>query len=121
MATKESKKMSGVSLSDLISQESTTTVEIGSFEVEFTWLPYVITMEKVEALEAAEEEGLDSLAHQLETVVVGWNLVLEEGKPFPPTAENMKKTPIELLVRINSAMLSGKEVSGEGGGSFDDA
>lgn len=91
-----------VVLSSITNQTTEAEVELAGISVQFTYKPYVITLGM--SMELAE--GGVEMISILADVIESWNLVIEEGKPFPVTEENLRSIPTEL------ATLMAREITG---------
>ena len=88
--------MSEVLLSSLYEGVATGKVKAGELEIGFHYNPNIITVEKAQQLADGNVELTDMLAE----VLIDWEVVMVEGEPFPPTAENIAKLPVTLMRKI---------------------
>jgi hypothetical protein len=94
-----------VVLASITGQTKAGSVTLGDSEVNFRWKPYAITLGMSMSLAAGEEEMIDVLGLVLES----WDVIEVEDEDFPPTAENLRKVPVELASKIASAVVGGSD------------
>ena len=113
----KSKKNEAVLISTITGQEQPGTVKIGEVNVEFTYKPYNVTVQDILDAFSDDEAKVKDIAEQLSLVLSSWNLVLKEGETFPPTVENIRMIPMQVLSAIQSYVAEQAEM-GEADGSF---
>lgn len=105
----------GIERSALTSKLRGVTVDYFGDKLSVTYKPSEMSPAKEAELarlrkeaEDAEEgddaaRGAEQLASRLAEVLVGWDVV-EDGKPLPPTKDNLMEFPNALLVHISTAI-----------------
>lgn len=90
-----------INIQDLVARRRTITAQLPNDggEIEFTYQPYNAEIEKSwMTLEADTEIGrLAKLAHQVSSIITGWN-VEQDGKPLEPT--------LDVLMRLDSRVVN---------------
>ena len=111
-------------VSDLNRDRKELAVDLGDEDVvNIVYNPRAYTIEVEEAIEAAtsvDEKGekqfkASSLLIMLEPMLIEWDVYESEPGDFPPTAENMKKVPIDTLGKIIEAIGNAARPSSEEG------
>lgn len=103
-------------LSDLFSETKTITLDMGKEQtLNLQYLPNAITPEFISQATSvvvesygegaigaikANEAASTLTARMVSEIVKSWDLTDNEMQPFPPTLENLKKVPLEVLKRI---------------------
>lgn len=110
-------KKNKVLLDQIMDHTIDDTIEIGDLKIGFTYNPHAISVEMT--LGALNGEVKESTFETLARLLIDWDLAIEEGEPFPPTFENIKKIPTDVAMMIVNKITKPDEV-GEAGGSFSD-
>ena len=95
-----------VVLASITGQTKTGTVDVGDEAITFEYKPYAVTLGMSMKLAAGEEEMIDVLAEILDS----WDVVEKKGTEFPPTAENLRKIPVELATLVAQEVIGGTRV-----------
>lgn len=77
------------------------TIEYDGEPITIFFSPKNVSEEKLRELQNSNM----SLSELLADVLVDWDIIGEDNKPFPITPENLRTLPIDLLVVIQSAIL----------------
>jgi len=94
-------------VSDLSKDRKDLRVDLGDGdEINLVYNPKAYTIEVEEQLEAIDESQFKAkaLAIMLEPMLIEWDIVQEVQGDFPPTMENLKKLPVEVLGKIIEAI-----------------
>lgn len=87
-----------VKLSDFRKECKTTVVEFAGENVEVAYRLHAVTPGLL--AKWGEAESKDSVMQQVETVVVRWDLVDDEGQEIGVTLENMQDIPLDFLNKV---------------------
>lgn len=101
-----------VKLNELLNDEAVATAKLGSLEIEFTYKPNAVTAEM-----ALDDTDKTNLVNILADVLVDWSVIKKQSGDFPPTVDNLMKSPIRLLTAISAKIAAGDD-EGEATGSF---
>lgn len=75
--------------------------------VEVTYRPGALTLQVADDLREAQFNPLgdvEVVGHTLLTIIEKWDLMDDDGTPYPVSEESIKKLPIEFLGRIFNAI-----------------
>lgn len=92
-----------VRLSAMKAKITESTLEWDGEEVAFAYKPNEFTMEVADSIQsAADQEDLSSVTAMLAPILDWWDVLDDQDEPqrIPPTAENMKRFPLNFLMRI---------------------
>lgn len=82
----------------------TLTVEYAGESAGVTYYPHKVTKTLIREVAASDGDGIDKLIKQLELLIASWEVLGEDGKPLPPTAEVMAEFPLDFLTAIMRAI-----------------
>ena len=95
----------GVRLSAMKAKVTETHLVWDDERVDFAYKPNEFTMELADEIAvAAEREDLSSVSAMLSPIIVWWDVLDDDDKRIEPTAENMRRFPLNFLLRIMNAI-----------------
>lgn len=105
----------GVRLSAMKAKITETHLMWDDERVDFAYKPNEFTMELADEIAAkAEAEDLSSVAAMLAPIVVWWDVLDDEDERIPADADNMRRFPLNFLVRIMTAITEDADPESEG-------
>ena len=73
--------------------------------VDFAYRPGEFTTELLETVNReADAENLAGVAEMMESLLVWWDVLDEEGNRLPTNLETLKRVPLEFLNKLNDAI-----------------
>lgn len=104
-----------VRLSAMKAKVTETALNWDGEEVAFAYKPNEFTMEMADDIAAkAEAEDLGGVAAMLAPIVVWWDVLDDDDQRIPPTAENMRRFPLNFLTKIMGAITEDADPEHEG-------
>jgi len=92
-----------------------TSLEWDGEVVDFAYKPNEFTMELADEIQAAAEaENMNAVSAMLSPIIVWWDVLDDDDQRIPPTAEQMRKFPLNFLVRIMGAITDDQNPESEG-------
>lgn len=91
-------------LSEIFSEVKTVTLPVGDGTLELGYRPSAITPELVDRMNGSSSAPGEAIAQSVCDLVDSWDLTDDEGKPYPLTAEAVRKLPISFLASITKAV-----------------
>jgi len=94
-----------IRLSDLTKETRKVSVNVGAsepLEVEYRTRAYTAELE--DSITSAQERPATALAQMLKKLIVAWNLVDDDGKPYPLDDVNLSKLPVQVMIAIFQAI-----------------
>ena len=105
----------GVRLSAMKAKITETSLEWDGEVVDFAYKPNEFTMELADEIQAAAEaENMNAVSAMLSPIIVWWDVLDDDDQRIPPTAEQMRKFPLNFLVRIMGAITDDQNPESEG-------
>ncbi len=95
-----------LSLSELRNKRKTIIIDYDGTDVEFSYNPAVFNSafnQEIQDLIETKEEG--TLFRGLAKILVGTNIVDDEGKPYPLNEESLAELPTQLMYTIWAEIL----------------
>jgi len=94
-----------IRISDLARETRKITINIGlsePLEIEYRVMAYTPDLEDI--ILGTQDRPAAALAHILNHLVVSWNLVDDDDKPYMLDDEHMRKLPLPVMLRIFQAI-----------------
>lgn len=105
----------GVRLSAMKAKITESFLEWDGERVDFAYKPNEFTMELADEIAVqAEQENLSMVAAMLAPIVVWWDVLDDEDERIPATAENMRRFPLNFLLRIMEAITKDQDPESKG-------
>lgn len=106
----------GVRLSAMKAKVQETHLEWDGETVDFAYKPNEFTMELADDISAAaEKEDLGMVSAMLSPIIVWWDVLDDEDNRIPPTPENMRRFPLNFLLRIMNTITEDQNPQGQEG------
>ena len=94
-----------IRLSDLTKETRKVSVNVGASEpLEIEYRTRAYTPELEESIIGAQERPAAALAQVLGKLIVAWNLVDDDGKPYPLDDAHFDKLPVQVMIAIFQAI-----------------
>jgi len=94
-----------IRLSDLTKETRKISVNIGASEpLEIEYRARAYTAELEDNLTGAQEHPAATLAQILQRLVVSWNLVDDNDRPYPLDETHLGKLPVQVMIAIFQAI-----------------
>lgn len=95
----------GIGLKKMKEAVKASQVIWGDDVVDFAYRPGEFTTELLEAVNnAAEEENLAAVAEMMESLLVWWDVLDDDGNRLPTDLATLKRVPLEFLNKLNDAI-----------------
>ena len=106
----------GVRLSAMKAKVQETSLDWDGETVAFAYKPNEFTMELADDIAAAaEKEDLSMVPSMLSPIIVWWDVLDDEDERIPPTPDNMKRFPLNFLLRIMNTITEDQKPEGQEG------
>jgi hypothetical protein len=94
-----------IRLSDLTKETRKAHVNVGASEpLEIEYRVRAYTAELEDSIIGAQERPAMALAQILKKLIVAWNLVDDDGKPYPIDDAHLSKLPVQVAIAIFQAI-----------------
>jgi hypothetical protein len=94
-----------IRLSDLTKETRKVSVDVGASEpLEIEYRTRAYTAELEDNITGAQERPATALAQMLKKLIVAWNLVDDDGKPYPLDDAHLSKLPVQVMIAIFQAI-----------------
>jgi hypothetical protein len=105
----------------LTEQKKTISITYAGEQITFSFTPGKITPKWERKFnELIQDEWRSrAIVETLSEILVDWD-ILDNGKPFPPTAENLQLLPLDLLSEIFTKIMESQRPNQQSAGSFGD-
>lgn len=105
----------GVRLSAMKARVQEAFLEWDGERVDFAYKPNEFTMELADEIQvAAEQENLSMVSAMLSPIIVWWDVLDDDDQRIAPSAENMKRFPLNFLLRIMEAITKDQDPEAKG-------
>lgn len=105
----------GVRLSAMKAKITESFLEWDGERVDFAYKPNEFTMELADQIAAeAEKENLSMVAAMLAPIVVWWDVLDDDDQRITPNAENMRRFPLNFLLKIMEAITKDQDPESKG-------
>lgn len=105
----------GVRLSAMKAKITETDLDWDGEKVAFAYKPNEFTMEMADDIAAAaEKEDLSSVSAMLSPILVWWDVLDDEDERIEPSAENMRRFPLNFLMRIMARITEDQDPEAKG-------
>lgn len=105
----------GVRLSAMKAKVTETSLDWDGETVAFAYKPNEFTMELADEIQvAAEREDLSSVSAMLSPIIVWWDVLDDQDERIDANAENMRKFPLNFLLRIMSSITEDQNPESKG-------
>jgi hypothetical protein len=96
-------------ISALLAERRTIEIDIAGEPLAVTLSPRGYTPRVEAKLKAAEGSPWlsDGVVDLLSSILVDWDMTDDDGKPFPPTRENLEALPTVLLLAVMAGIKAG--------------
>lgn len=104
-----------VRLSAMKAKITETSLTWDAEEVAFAYKPNEFTMELADEISAAAEaENMSAVSAMLSPIIEWWDVLDDKDKRIAPTAENMRKFPLNFLLKIMGAITEDQNPESKG-------
>ena len=105
----------GVRLSAMKAKVQESHLDWDGERVDFAYKPNEFTMELADEIQvAAEKENLSLVSAMLAPIIVWWDVLDDNDERIEPVAENMKRFPLNFLLRIMEAITKDQDPESKG-------
>lgn len=105
----------GVRLSAMKAKVQESHLDWDGERVDFAYKPNEFTMELADEIQAAaEKENLTMVSSMLSPIIVWWDVLDDEDERIEPSAENMRRFPLNFLLRIMEAITKDQDPESKG-------
>lgn len=105
----------GVRLSAMKAKITESSLDWDGEVVAFAYRPNEFTMEMADDIqEAAEKEDLSAVSAMLAPIVEWWDVLDDDDQRIPATAENMRRFPLNFLLKIMGAITADQDPEAKG-------
>lgn len=106
----------GVRLSAMKAKVQETSLDWDGESVDFAYKPNEFTMELADEIaQAAEKEDLGMVSAMLSPIIVWWDVLDDEDQRIDPSPENMRRFPLNFLLRIMDTITKDQNPQGSEG------
>lgn len=93
-----------MNLANLHAQKATTTITIGGESLTVEYHPHLVSQAAVD-----ECNTNDELFEYTTKIITAWDMYEDDVTPMPPTLENIKRIPRDVLQEIINRLIFGNE------------
>lgn len=105
----------GVRLSAMKAKITEASLKWDDEDVAFAYKPNEFTMELADDISAAAEaEDMSTVSAMLAPIIEWWDVLDDEDERIPPTAENMRRFPLNFLLKIMGAITEDQNPESKG-------
>jgi hypothetical protein len=105
----------GVRLSAMKAKVKESHLDWDGERVDFAYKPNEFTMELADEIQAAaDDENLTMVSSMLAPIIVWWDVLDDEDQRIDATADNMRRFPLNFLLKIMGAITEDQDPESEG-------
>lgn len=105
----------GVRLSAMKAKVKESHLDWDGERVDFAYKPNEFTMELADEIQAAaDDENLTMVSAMLAPIIVWWDVLDDDDQRIEASADNMRRFPLNFLLRIMSAITEDQDPESEG-------
>lgn len=106
----------GVRLSAMKAKVQEAHLDWDGERVDFAYKPNEFTMELADEISAAaEKEDLSMVSSMLAPIIVWWDVLDDQDERIEPSPDNMRRFPLNFLLRIMDAITKDQNPQGQEG------